>query len=146
MTAEDKLVKTTIADALNSGGAYFITTKGEPGTLPGRGSHAEIMEGLTEDSEFENQSGIPVTPSLDDFLVKTGMIRLRFEGNTADMTIRTIPNHSQIKSLEEIRDITFSIVFDFKFKKNKFENKDGSFEDLLAVIKQIEKENENEIR
>ena len=128
MTAEDKLVKTTIADALNSGGAYFITTKGEPGTLPGRGSHAEIMEGLTEDSEFENQSGIPVTPSLDNFLVKTGMIMLRFEGNTDDMTIRTIPNQSQIKSIEEIISITSSIAFDFKFKKTIFENNDGSFE------------------
>ena len=146
MTAEEKLDKTTVAEAQKSGGPWFITTKGEPGTLPGHGSHADIMLSLTEDSEFENQSGISVTPSLDDFLVKTGMIRVRFDGNTANMTIRTIPNQSQIKSLEEIRSITSSIAFDFKFKKTIFENKDGSFENLLAVIKQIEKADEDEIR
>jgi len=145
MTTEEKMDKTTVAEAQKSGGPWFITTKGEAGTLPGHESHADIMLSLAEDSELENQSGISVTPSLDDFLVKEEMIRVRFEDNTANMTIRTIPNHSQIKSLEEIRSITFSIVFDFKFKKTKFENKDGSFEDLLAVIEKIEKENEDEI-
>ena len=33
---EDGLTKTTIVEARESGGAYFITTKGKAGTVPGR--------------------------------------------------------------------------------------------------------------
>jgi len=56
---EAKLYKTTIFEAQKSGGPWFIITGGELGTLPGRKDHADIMYGLTEDSEIENQSVYP---------------------------------------------------------------------------------------
>ena len=141
---EGELYKTTIFEAQQSGGAYFITTKGKAGTIPGCKDHAEIMERLAEDSEFETQSKISVTPSLDDFLVKTQMIRIKFVSNTADMTIRTIPNQDQIKSLEDLVNIVSDITFDFKFKKIHLTNETKSFEDFLVYIKEIEKEDKND--
>ena len=143
MTIEDKLEKTTMTEAQKSRGAYFITTKGEAGTLPGRKDHVDIMHGLVEDSEFEDQSDISVTLSLNEFLEETQMIRIRFVSNTANMTIRTIPNQDQIKSLEDLVNIVSDVEFDFRFEKIQHTNETKSFENFLVYIKQIEKDDGN---
>ena len=143
MTAEDKLVKTTIADALNSGGAYFITTKGKAGTVPGR-DHLGMIDYFADELGIEPSSEFLVIHALDEFLEKTEMIRIRFDSDTADLTIRTIPNQNQIKSLEDLQSIVSDIKYHFKFENILYTNETKSFENFLVDVKQIEKEDENE--
>jgi len=140
---EDKLITTTMLEAKQSGGAYFITTKGKPGTLPGRKDHADIMHGLTEDSESDNLSDFSVTPSLNEFLKETKWIRIRFVSDTANMTIRTIPNKNQIKALEELPNIVSEIEFDFGFENITCKSETATFDNLIKTVKQIKEENES---
>ena len=143
---EEKLVKTTIIEAQKSKGPYFITTKGKLGNLPGCVDHVDMICSFTEDSESETQSDISITPSLDDFLVKTQMIRIRFDSDTVNLTIRTIPNQNQIKSLEELKNIVSDIEYHYKFENIQFETKTKSFANFLVYIKQIKKENKDEVQ
>ena len=137
---EDELEKTTIFEAQNSGGAWFITTKGKAGIIPGR-DHAAMIDYFADELEIEPSSEFLVIHALDEFLEKTEMIRIRFDSNTADLTIRTIPNQNQIKSLEYLSSIVSDIKYHFKFKNILYTNETKSFENFLADVKQIENEN-----
>ena len=140
---EDGLKKTTIFEARESGGAYFITTKGKAGTVPGR-DHVGMIDYFADELEIEPSSEFLVIHALDEFLEKTEMIRIRFDSDTANLTIRTIPNQNQIKSLEDLQSIVSDIKYHFKFKNILYTNETKSFENFLADVKQIEKEDENE--
>ena len=140
---EEKLEKTTIFEARESGGAYFITTKGKAGTVPGR-DHLGMIDYFADELGIEPSSEFLVIHALDEFLEKTEMIRIRFDSDTADLTIRTIPNQNQIKSLEDLQSIVSDIKYHFKFKNILYTNETKSFENFLADVKQIEKEDENE--
>jgi len=82
---EEKLEKITIFEAQKSGGAYFITTKGEAGNLSGR-DHADMIDKFREELEIEPSSDFIEIYALDEFLEKTQMIRIRFDPDTADLT------------------------------------------------------------
>jgi len=140
---EDRLKKTTIFEAQKSGGAYFITSKGKAGTLPGR-DHVDMIDDFSAELGIESSSGCIDIYTLDEFLEKTEMIRIRFDSDTADLTIRTIPNQNQIKSLEDLSSIVSDIKYHFKFENILYTNETKSFENFLADVKQIEKEDENE--
>ena len=133
---EEKLEKTTIFEAQKSGGAWFITTKGKPGTLPGR-DHADMIDNFADELEIEPSSESLVIHALDEFLEKTEMIRIRFDSDTADLTICTIPNQNQIKSLEDLQSIVSDIKYHFKFENILYTNKTKSFENFLVDVKQI---------
>jgi len=142
---EEKLEKITISEAQKSKGPYFITTKGEAGYLPGR-DHVDMVNDFSAELEIESSSGGIDIYTLDDFLEKTEMIRIRFDSNTANLTIRTIPNKNQIKSLDQLKNIVSDIEYRYKFKNIKFETETKSFADFLVYIKQIKKENEDEVQ
>ena len=140
---EDRLEKITISEAQKSKGPYFITTKGEAGYLPGR-DHVDMVNDFSAELEIESSSGGIDIYTLDEFLEKTEMIRIRFDSDTANLTIRTIPNQNQIKSLEDLPSLVSEIKYDFKFENISYTNETKSFENFLADVKQLEKENKNE--
>ena len=67
------------------------------------------------------------------------MIRIRFDADKVDLTIRTIPNHSQITVLERLPNIISDIKYDFNFEEIQLDNKcKESFESFISAIKQLE--------
>ena len=73
-------------------------------------------------------------------------LQIKFDSNTANLTIRTIPNKNQIKSLEELKNIVSDIEYHYKFENIQFKTKTKSFANFLVYIKQIKKENKDEVQ
>ena len=133
---KDRPQKTTICEAGEWGGSYFITRKGKAGTVSGR-FHLGMREYFADELEIEPSCCCIDIYTVDEFLDKTEMIRIRFDSDTADFTIRTIPNQNQIKSLEDLQSIVSYIKYHFKFENILYTNTTKSFENFLVDVKQI---------
>ena len=142
---EEKLEKTTIIEAQKSGGPWFITTKGELGTLPGCAFHAQIIDCFREELDLVPSSEYFEVDSLEEFLVKTGMIRIRFDSDKADLTIRTSLTHSQITFLEKLPKMVSEIKCDFSYQKIIDRKPKLDFENFLSKVKKLAGDKNNEM-
>jgi len=112
---ENGLQKSDISGVKQSRGPWFLTIRGEFGTLPGRQYHADIIEGFKKELEMGPTIEDVEIISLEEFQFKTGMIRVRPYPDRIDLTVSVLPNNYQLDALQKLENDGCSLNYEIRF-------------------------------
>lgn len=137
---ENELQKSDISDVKQTRSPWFLTTEGKFGTLPGMQYHVNIIDCFKQELEMDHTPVGFEIDNLDEFLYKTGMIRIRPKLDRIDLTIGTPPNNFQLDQLEKLEDPNYKLTYEIQFSNVKFFKKGIGFSNLKKDLESIQKE------
>jgi len=137
---ENELQKSDISGVKQSRGPWFLTTEGEFGTIPGRHDHADIVECFMQELEMGHTLEDFEIYNLEEFLYKTGMIRVRPHLDRIDLTIGTLPNNFQLDELKKLEGPNCKLTYEIRFSNVKFYKKGIGFSSLKKDLETLQRE------